>query len=86
MGAIAKLKVDHLIGTKVGTSTILKELARGGMAIVFIAYQRTLKRQIALKVLPKKLLTPKTIKIESDESYTGLGFGLMLRLWLKSSS
>ncbi len=59
MGAIAKLKVDHLIGTEVGTSTILKELARGGMAIVFIAYQRTLKRQIALKVLPKKLLTPR---------------------------
>lgn len=59
MGAIAKLKVDHLIGKEVGTSTILKELARGGMAIVFIAYQRTLKRQIALKILPKMLLTPK---------------------------
>ena len=60
MGAIAKLNVDHLIGKEVGTSTILKELARGGMAIVFIAYQRTLKRQIALKILPKNLLTPKT--------------------------
>ena len=59
MGAIAKIKVDHLIGNEVGTSTILKELARGGMAIVFIAYQRTLKRQIALKILPKELLTPK---------------------------
>ena len=59
MGAIAKIKVDHLIGKEVGTSTILKELARGGMAIVFIAYQRTLKRQIALKILPKELLTPK---------------------------
>lgn len=60
MGAIAQIKVDHLIGKEVGTSTILKELARGGMAIVFIAYQRTLKRQIALKILPKKLMTPKT--------------------------
>ena len=58
MGAIAKINVDHLIGKEVGTATILKELARGGMAIVFIAYQRTLKRQIALKILPKKLLAP----------------------------
>ncbi len=68
MGAIAKIKVDHLIGTEVGTSTILKELARGGMAIVFIAYQRTLKRQIALKVLPKKLLTPKTAERFQSEA------------------
>lgn len=45
----AKINVEHLVGAEVGTSTILKELARGGMAIVFVAYQRTLKRQIALK-------------------------------------
>lgn len=68
MGAIAKLKVDHLIGTEVGTSTILKELARGGMAIVFIAYQRTLKRQIALKVLPRKLLTPRAAERFQSEA------------------
>lgn len=68
MGAIANINVDHLIGQEVGTSTILKELARGGMAIVFIAYQRTLKRQIALKILPKKLLTPKTAKRFQSEA------------------
>ncbi len=68
VGAIAKFKVDHLIGTEVGTATILKELARGGMAIVFIAYQRTLKRQIALKVLPKKLLTPKSAQRFQSEA------------------
>ena len=68
MGAIAQINVDHLLGQEVGTSTILKELARGGMAIVFIAYQRTLKRQIALKILPKKLLTPKTAKRFQSEA------------------
>ena len=68
MGAIAKIKVDHLIGKEVGTSTILKELARGGMAIVFIAYQRTLKRQIALKILPKSLMTPKTAQRFQSEA------------------
>jgi len=68
MGAIAKINVDHLLGKEVGTATILKELARGGMAIVFIAYQRTLKRQIALKILPKKLLTPKTAQRFQSEA------------------
>jgi serine/threonine protein kinase len=60
MNSIKKLELDHLIGKEVGTVTILKELARGGSAVVFIAYQRTLKRQIALKVLPKSLMTPET--------------------------
>lgn len=59
MGATANINVDHLIGTEVGTSTLLKELARG-MAIVFVAYQRTLKRQIALKILPKEIMTTRT--------------------------
>ena len=68
MGAIANIKVDHLIGKEVGTATILKELARGGMAIVFIAYQRTLKRQIALKILPKSMLTPKTARRFQSEA------------------
>lgn len=60
MESIEELKLDHLLGQEVGTATILKELARGGSAVVFIAFQRTLKRQIALKVLPKSLLTPET--------------------------
>jgi eukaryotic-like serine/threonine-protein kinase len=60
MKSIDELPLDHLVGMEVGTSTILKELARGGSAAVFIAFQRTLKRQIAIKILPKSLLTPET--------------------------
>jgi serine/threonine protein kinase len=60
MNSIEDVQLDHLIGMEVGTSTILKELARGGSAVVFIAFQRTLKRQIAIKILPKSLLTPET--------------------------
>ncbi len=58
MASIAKLELEHLIGQDVGTATILKELARGGSAVVFVAFQRTLRRQIAVKILPKTLLTP----------------------------
>lgn len=49
---------DHLVGLEVGTSTLLRELARGGMAVVFVAFQRTLKRQIAVKILPKANMSP----------------------------
>lgn len=68
MTSIAEFNVDHLIGLQVGTSTIVKELARGGMAIVFVAFQRTLKRQIAVKLLPKSLLTPKTAELFQQEA------------------
>jgi serine/threonine-protein kinase len=60
MTSIKELNLDYLVGQEVGTATILKELARGGSAIVFIAFQRTLKRQIAVKILPKALLTAET--------------------------
>lgn len=57
MTGIATMKLDHLAGREVGTSVLLKELARGGMAVIFVAYQKTLKRRIAVKILPKSLLT-----------------------------
>jgi serine/threonine protein kinase len=58
MESIGTLNLDHLIGHEIGTSVLLRELGRGNMAAIFIAYQRTLKRQIAAKILPKSLLTP----------------------------
>jgi serine/threonine protein kinase len=66
--AIDSYNTTHLMGTQVGTATIVKELARGGMAIVFIAYQRSLKRRIALKLLPKSLLTPAKAALFQQEA------------------
>ena len=68
MTSIKELDVNHLIGKKIGTSTILSELARGGMAIIFIAYQRTLKRRIAVKILPKTLLTNQKAELFQQEA------------------
>lgn len=51
-----KINLEGLVGKQIGTATLVRELAKGGMGTVFIAYQRTLKRQIAVKVLPKILL------------------------------
>jgi eukaryotic-like serine/threonine-protein kinase len=58
MESIGTLELTYLIGREIGTCTLLKELARGSMAVLFVAYQRTLKRQIAAKILPKSVLTP----------------------------
>jgi serine/threonine protein kinase len=58
MNNIKSIKSEDFIGLNVGTATLIKELGRGSMAVVFEAYQRTLKRKIAVKILPKKLLTP----------------------------
>lgn len=68
MESIATINVDHLIGNQIGSSTIIRELARGGMSIIFVAFQRTLKRQIAVKILPKKLITAKTATLFQQEA------------------
>jgi len=68
--SIAAYEIEHLLGMEVGTATLLRELARGGMAIVFIAFQRTLKRQIAVKILPKQLITAKSAAMFQQEAET----------------
>lgn len=68
MGRIETFQTDHLIGMEVGSSTIVRELARGGMAVIFVAYQRTLKRRIALKVLPKSLITATAAELFQREA------------------
>jgi serine/threonine protein kinase len=47
--------MDTLIGKTLGSYQIISEIGRGGMAIVYKAYQPTLNRYVALKVLPPYL-------------------------------
>lgn len=54
--ALPRLSVNHLVGSTLGTCRIIKELGRGSMGIVFLGYQTTLKRPVAVKVLPKALV------------------------------
>jgi serine/threonine-protein kinase len=58
----------QVIGMKIGHATILKELARGNMGIVFIAYQQALKRQIAVKVLPKCMCSEESVRLFQQEA------------------
>jgi serine/threonine-protein kinase len=55
MSSIASLDLSQFIGATIGTVTLVKLLGQGAMGAVFIGYQATLKRQVAVKILPKSL-------------------------------
>ena len=44
--------MDDMIGKQLGNYKIVEELGRGGMAIVYRAFQPSLNRYVAIKVLP----------------------------------
>ena len=62
------MNFDHLVGQQVGSAVLLRPLDRGAMSVVFVAYQKTLKRQIAVKILPKSLLTPRVAELFHQEA------------------
>ena len=55
MTTIASIDLSQYIGTNIGTVTLVKLLGQGAMGAVFIGYQATLKRQVAVKILPKSI-------------------------------
>ena len=55
MTTIATIDLSQYIGASVGTVTLVKLLGQGTMGAVYIGYQATLKRQVAVKILPKSL-------------------------------
>ena len=68
MCSLENIDLSHLIGQDVGSSVLLEEIARGSMGAVFAGYQKTLKRQIAIKILPKSIITPLSAKIFQQEA------------------
>jgi eukaryotic-like serine/threonine-protein kinase len=55
MTSIASFDLSQYIGTNIGTVTLVKLLGKGAMGAVYIGYQASLKRQVAVKILPKSL-------------------------------
>jgi eukaryotic-like serine/threonine-protein kinase len=55
MSNLASIDLSQYIGTNIGNFTLVKPLNRGSMGAVFIGYQATLKRQVAVKILPKSI-------------------------------
>jgi len=50
---VRSINTADYIGKDFGNITIVKEIGRGAMGIVLLGYQKTLKRQVAVKILPK---------------------------------
>lgn len=55
MGDINDHDYTSVIGRSFGNFVVVRELGRGAMGAVFIGYQKTLKRQVAIKLLPKAM-------------------------------
>jgi serine/threonine-protein kinase len=56
VGSIVKsssVEWSAFIGRDLGNVTLINELGRGVMGVVFVGYQKTLRRQVAVKVLVK---------------------------------
>jgi serine/threonine-protein kinase len=68
MNSIDAFDATKAIGMTIGTATVLKELARGRMGVVFTAYQQSLKRRIAVKILPKCMYTEESIRLFEQEA------------------
>jgi serine/threonine protein kinase len=68
MNSIDAFDAAKAIGMTIGTATVLKELARGRMGVVFTAYQQSLKRRIAVKILPKCMYTEESIRLFEQEA------------------
>lgn len=59
------------IGRNFGNYVVVRELGRGAMGAVFVGYQKSLKRQVAIKLLPKALATSKVARQQfRDEAET----------------
>jgi serine/threonine-protein kinase len=71
MCAIASTDLSQYIGANIGTITLVKLLGQGSMGAVFIGYQATLKRQVAVKILPKSVAsTARAQQMFRDEAET----------------
>jgi serine/threonine protein kinase len=68
MNSIDVFDATNVIGMTIGTATVLKELAHGQRGVVFTAYQQSLKRRIAVKILPKCMYTEESIRLFEQEA------------------
>lgn len=71
MGEISTHDYTSVIGRAFGNFVVVRELGRGAMGAVFIGYQKSLKRQVAIKLLPKAIARSETARQQfRDEAET----------------
>jgi serine/threonine protein kinase len=71
MTSVRTINVADYIGKEFGNVTIVREIGRGAMGIVLLGFQKSLKRQVAVKILPKALHhLPSALDLFRDEAET----------------
>jgi len=68
----AAVPAGHVPG-RVGDYRVLREIGRGGMAVVYEAEQESLGRRVALKVLARTALTPQQVRRFEREARSAAG-------------
>lgn len=53
MSSSEPIDAARLIGREFGNVVLVRELGRGAMGAVYVGYQKSLRRQVAVKLLPK---------------------------------
>jgi serine/threonine-protein kinase len=70
---IKSFDASSVVGMTLGSAVVLDELARGNMGVVFTAFQQSLKRRIAFKILPKCMYTEESIRLFQQEAEAAAG-------------
>ncbi len=71
VSAISQYDYRSIVGRSFGNFVVVRELGRGAMGVVFAGYQKTLKRQVAVKLLPKALAASDSARTQfRDEAET----------------
>lgn len=68
---ISQYDYRSIIGRSFGNFVVVRELGQGAMGAVFAGYQKSLKRQVAIKLLPKSLAASESARRQfRDEAET----------------
>ncbi len=66
---------QKFLGREIGSATIIDELEEGAMSMVFLAFQKKLRRRVAVKILPKsKDISEDTKEMFNLEAIVVAGF------------
>jgi hypothetical protein len=75
-----------MIGTTLGPYQIREEIGRGGMATVYRAYQPSVEREVAIKVIHERWIDDDLAHAWSDHARRQADFARAEQLWVEAGA